>query len=35
MAMCDASIHGISYDIDPVVHEALGNRRDGVVTSGY
>jgi prepilin-type N-terminal cleavage/methylation domain-containing protein len=29
MAMCDASVHSISYDIDPVAHERLGNRRDG------
>jgi prepilin-type N-terminal cleavage/methylation domain-containing protein len=29
MAMCDASVHSISYDIDAVTHERLGNRRDG------
>jgi prepilin-type N-terminal cleavage/methylation domain-containing protein len=26
MAVCDASIRGISYDIDPQVHHALGTR---------
>jgi prepilin-type processing-associated H-X9-DG protein len=27
---CDGSIHLIRYDIDPVVHRRLGNRRDGL-----
>ncbi len=35
MAMCDASVQGISYNIDPVVHERLGDRRDGAVVSDY
>ncbi len=35
MAMCDASVHGISYNIDPMTHEQLGNRRDGAVVSDY
>jgi prepilin-type N-terminal cleavage/methylation domain-containing protein len=29
MAFCDGSIHRIPYDVDPVVHENLANRRDG------
>jgi prepilin-type processing-associated H-X9-DG protein len=29
MAMCDASVHFISYDIDPVTHKWLGHRSDG------
>ena len=29
MAMCDGSIHAISYSIDPKVHGNLGNRKDG------
>ncbi|HEY3393869.1 MAG TPA: DUF1559 domain-containing protein [Lacipirellulaceae bacterium] len=29
MAMCDASVRGVSFDIDPQLHERLGNRRDG------
>jgi hypothetical protein len=35
MAMCDASVHSISYDIDPVTHERLGDRRDGAVVPDY
>jgi prepilin-type N-terminal cleavage/methylation domain-containing protein len=31
MAMCDASVQSISYDIDPLTHEKLGHRRDGEV----
>jgi prepilin-type processing-associated H-X9-DG protein len=31
MAMCDGSVHTISYDIDPRVHRAYGNRMDGSV----
>jgi len=29
MAMCDGSVHSMSYSIDPVVHENLGHRADG------
>ena len=29
MAMCDGSVHGISYDIDPTMHGRLANRKDG------
>jgi prepilin-type N-terminal cleavage/methylation domain-containing protein len=28
MAMCDGSVRGISYDIDPQIHYRLGNRED-------
>ncbi len=31
MGMCDGSVHGISYDIDPVMHGRLANRKDGEV----
>jgi type II secretory pathway pseudopilin PulG len=31
MGMCDGSVHSISYDIDPVMHGRLGNRKDGEV----
>ena len=29
MSMCDGSVHGISFDIDPQMHGRLGNRKDG------
>ncbi len=29
MGMCDGSVHGISFDIDPVMHGRLANRKDG------
>lgn len=29
MAMCDGSVHGIAYGIDPMVHRRLGDRNDG------
>ncbi len=28
-AMCDGSVHALSYTIDPAVHRRLSNRRDG------
>ena len=28
MAMCDGSVHQVSYSIDPNVHRILGNRND-------
>lgn len=33
MSMCDGSIHGMSYDIDPEVHHALGTRNGGETVS--
>ena len=33
MAFADGSIQTISYEIDPFVHQNLGNREDGQVTS--
>jgi prepilin-type N-terminal cleavage/methylation domain-containing protein/prepilin-type processing-associated H-X9-DG protein len=33
MAMCDGSVQGISYDIDPTAHWRYGNRDDGEVIS--
>lgn len=33
MAMCDASIRSVSYDVDPVVHDALGTRNGGEAIS--
>ena len=35
MAMCDASVHSISLDISPTLHEQLGNRRDGQTVTGF
>ena len=29
MAFCDGSVHQISYGIDPAIHAALANRKDG------
>ncbi len=33
IAMCDGSVHGISYDIDPALHMLLSNREDGQAVS--
>jgi hypothetical protein len=33
MSMCDGSVHGISYDIDPTMHGRLANRKDGEVVT--
>jgi prepilin-type N-terminal cleavage/methylation domain-containing protein len=29
MSMCDGSVHGIGFDIDPQMHGRLANRKDG------
>jgi len=29
MVSCDGSVHGLSYDIDGLAHQAHGNRHDG------
>lgn len=34
MAMCDASVSLVSFDIDKEIHRARGHRFDGVVTGG-
>ena len=34
MAMCDASVRVVSFDIDKEIHRARGHRSDGVVESG-
>ena len=31
MASCDGSVLRVGYDVDPVVHERLGNRADGQI----
>jgi prepilin-type N-terminal cleavage/methylation domain-containing protein len=33
MGMCDGSVHGISYDIDPEMHRRLASRKDGEVVT--
>ncbi len=33
MAMCDGSVQGISFDIDPIMHGRLANRKDGEVVN--
>jgi hypothetical protein len=33
IGMCDGSVHGISFDIDPVTHARLANRKDGEVVT--
>ena len=32
--MCDGSVHGFSYSIDPLAWSHLGNRKDGKATNG-
>lgn len=34
VAFCDGSVHSVSFDIDPVVHQNLGNREDGKTIDG-
>jgi hypothetical protein len=29
ISRCDASVHGVSYDVDPLVWKAIGNRQTG------
>jgi prepilin-type processing-associated H-X9-DG protein len=33
MAMCDGSVKFVTFDVDPEVHRARGNRNDGVVVN--
>jgi hypothetical protein len=35
MTFCDGSVHGLSYNIDGLAHQTLGNRHDGVVVDDY
>ncbi|MGC4003410.1 MAG: DUF1559 domain-containing protein [Pirellulales bacterium] len=30
MAFCDGSVHRIPFEVDPAVHQALANRKDGI-----
>jgi prepilin-type processing-associated H-X9-DG protein len=34
MALCDGSVHTVSYSIDRMIHACLANRRDGNVIEG-
>jgi prepilin-type N-terminal cleavage/methylation domain-containing protein len=34
MAMCDGSVHAISYQINALIHDQLGGRNDGAVIDG-
>jgi len=34
MAFCDGSVHVMNYTLDPLVHNDLGNRHDGVTITG-
>jgi prepilin-type N-terminal cleavage/methylation domain-containing protein len=34
-AFCDASVRGLSYDIDPTVHRSLGHRADGRILDDH
>jgi prepilin-type N-terminal cleavage/methylation domain-containing protein len=35
MSMCDASVRTVSFDVTPMLHERLGNRRDGESISDF
>ena len=35
MAMCDVSVRAISYEVDPLIHRALGTRAKGDAVSGF
>ena len=34
MALCDGSVRVFNYTLDPLVHNYLGNRHDGVTIDG-
>ncbi len=34
VAMCDGSVRGIPFDIDPALHQVLGNRSDSQTLGG-
>jgi hypothetical protein len=30
--MCDDSVHGISFDVDPIAHRQMADRADGAAS---